>query len=352
MLKKILSLSTKYGYLSEINNLHPEVFKIGPTGNLLKENLRQEWFYSMVINRDCSIFLNDNSFKNTFHFAKEICTEKLPFGIAEVVEEQLNIYKDQISIKNNDFRSLIPYNREILICTMFIPPSNSIQIFHQLQKQRKMWWRKFSANPGRYSLSDIQIDKQSKNQSVEIHAKYEWCDLPIEQINLFTSEHPYLSLRDLQAKDGRKIISAHYIISQISLPTMIINTLCDAYDERTFHNENKPLLRLHRKLAPYKISFAIPSTGGSEELNDLALYLCKELRLHNISCLLLPTSLRNTLEYQWNQYDQLGVPYGILLNENTLKNGIALLRSRETTLKEQVHVAELVKYVELIFKNY
>lgn len=141
-LKKILELCKTHGFLTEISSAFSDVFKIGPSGNLLKENLKQEWFFSMVTNRDCSIFLNDGSFKSAYNFSKEISTGQLPFGVAEIVEEQLNMYKDQVNNKSDDFRSLIPYNREMLICTMFVSPLESIQYFHRWQRERKMWWRK------------------------------------------------------------------------------------------------------------------------------------------------------------------------------------------------------------------
>lgn len=89
-----------------------------------------------------------------------------------------------------------------------------------------------------------------------------------------------------------------------------------------------------------------------DELKDLALYICRQLRTNHISCLLLPSSYKVTLETQFKQYDQMGVPYTVILNENTLKNGIALLRDRNTTLKEQTHVSNLPVYVEQLFRNY
>ncbi|KAL3272552.1 hypothetical protein HHI36_014024 [Cryptolaemus montrouzieri] len=86
------------------------------------------------------------------------------------------------------------------------------------------------------------------------------------------------------------------------------------------------------------------------ELQDLALYLSKLLRNNYITTLLLPS--KKTLEAQYKQYDELGIPYCIFLNDATLRDGIAWLRSRDSTLKEQVHVADMVNYVEKIFKNF
>lgn len=69
------------------------------------------------------------------------------------------------------------------------------------------------------------------------------------------------------------------------------------------------------------------------ELNDLALYLTKQLRAMNVSVLLLPSSSKFTLEAQYKQYDHLGVPYTVILNDKTLVDGISQLRNRDTTLK-------------------
>ncbi|CAG9839687.1 unnamed protein product [Diabrotica balteata] len=152
----------------------------------------------------------------------------------------------------------------------------------------------------------------------------------------------------------RKFVTAHTITSQINLPTIFLNAICDAYQEPVFQDNVRPMFHFHRKLAPFKLSFAM--TGSSQaitkELEDLALYLCKQLRANHVSTLYLPSSSRNTLEAQYKQYDQLGIPYTVVLNERTLNDGIANLRSRDTTLKEQVHVTELVTYVEQLFRNY
>lgn len=65
----------------------------------------------------------------------------------------------------------------------------------------------------------------------------------------------------MQLKDSRKKIQPYFISSNICFSTMLLNTLCDAYEEPLYHEEKRPLLRFHRKLAPYKISFAVTSSG-------------------------------------------------------------------------------------------
>lgn len=99
--------------------------------------------------------------------------------------------------------------------------------------------------------------------------------------------------------------------------------------------KNREVLHFHRKIAPYKLAFAITSKESSVvgELEDLALYLCKLLKNQNITTLVLPNCHRIALGSLFKQYDEMGVPYTVHLKEETLKNGIFGLRSRDTTLE-------------------
>ncbi|KAJ8946170.1 hypothetical protein NQ318_004423 [Aromia moschata] len=207
-------------------------------------------------------------------------------------------------------------------------------------------------SPGRYTLTDIKSEEDG-TQHCEILADYPWGSQLVETVYLNNTSKNYTK-QQLQFKEGKTIIHAHSITSRIHLSTMFLNSICDAFDEPLFQGKPRELLRFHRKLAPYKISFAIagPNAATVGEINDLAVYLCRQLRTNHVSTLLLPSSSKYSLEAQYKQYDQLGIPYSVVLNENTLKNGIIQLRSRDTTLKEQVHVSDLVEYVQQLYKNY
>ncbi|KAG5877045.1 hypothetical protein JTB14_006525 [Gonioctena quinquepunctata] len=335
-------------------------FKIGPVGLLLRNNLKTEWFYNIVINKDITVVLNESDVSETYDYAKELCSQTLPFGIAEIQpfknvyksDEIIEYYKNAMNNKNVEFEDLLRHEgNSHLRCTVFVSPSSSTPFFHQWQRQRKMWWRKFSASPGRYSLTVIK-NGENNSQYVEIMVKYPWGSQLLETVTLNTIDRKFTNPQ-LEFKENKKHVHAHIIVSQVNLSTMFMNAICDAYDESVFQDKPRELLRLHKKLAPYKISFAITATNQSSvaELGDLALYLCKQLRTNHVSTLLLLISTKLTLDAQYKQYDQLGIPYNVVLNENTLKNGVANLRSRETTLKEQVHVTELVAYVDQLLKH-
>ncbi|XP_063915964.1 DNA polymerase subunit gamma-2, mitochondrial [Zophobas morio] len=352
---KIISLCEKRGFLHKTIHptVHVETFRLGPVGALLQENLRTEWFNSIVINKDIQVFPSQNGLSDTYNFAKEASLNILPFGVTQVAQKK-RLWEEQFKMQEHDGVDFLSYfeHDEIFRCWVFLNPSNAVQFFHQWQRERRMWWRKFSTSPARYVLTDIK-NGDGNSQRVDILAKYPWGEQLVESLGL-VNEVDGVTSSQLQIKDGKKLVQAQCVFSKIYSSVMLLNTLCDAYDEPIFQDNPRPLLRLHRKLAPYKISFSVPSGSKSlvDELKDLALYICRQLRKNHVSCLLLPSSYKSTLDSQWRQYDQTGIPYNVLLNENTLKTGIAQLRSRDTTLKEQVHVTDLPDYVEKLFKNY
>lgn len=262
---KITKMCQKHGFLKQAILHNQDILKIGPIGASLQENLRNEWLLHMTTNRDLTTFLNPSSFSETFDYAKYLCSEKLPFAITEIVEGKSSEVEQQT---NQSFSATLKdENRLLLRCTTFVGPSSSVPYFHQWQRQRKAWWRKFSASPGRYAVTDIQSNEEG-DQRVEIQAKYEWGTELLETINLFVGEHENLTLEQLQMKDGRKKVQGHHIVNTSCLSKMLLNTLCDAYEEPPFQNEKRPLLKFHRKLAPFKIAFAISSSSKSSKISQ------------------------------------------------------------------------------------
>ncbi|XP_049817230.1 DNA polymerase subunit gamma-2, mitochondrial isoform X2 [Aethina tumida] len=349
---KIIEMCIKHGFFKQLNNVHYgcDQFSIQPTAALLLENLRKEWTKSIVINKDVTVVLSGEIYEDSLEFVSSLCSEKLPFGVAEIKLEEKNT--------NKKFRNLTDFANEPnfkkhfvmmdnygMTSNFYVSPKDSTQFFHNFQRQRRMWWRKFSADPGRYSFSDLR--NADECQSVDILSKYNWGKQVLETLTL-----KKMSNKSIQ--DGRNTVVPDCIISKANLIEMMVNTVCDAYDEPKFQGKPRPMLHFHRKLAPYKISFAIDSAkaAGVAELKDLALYLCRQLRDNHVSTLYIPSSYRQKISSLYQQFDQMGVPYNVVLTDSTLKDGIAFLRSRDTTLKEQVHVSDIVKYVEKLFKNY
>nr|CAD7460102.1 unnamed protein product [Timema tahoe] len=354
-----------------------DFFKFGPSGELLKHNVGHEWFLSNVVNTDHSVFpywgggqstgnitegtapkcysvvtkVYDEDFSEHYRYMKEMSGGQLPFGLTEMRAEvdRCGVVED-----TGDGRYFTPSHRTIMRSCAFVRPIDSSQAFYQWQKRRKMWWRKFSASPGRFSVTDVQSVEEG--QRAEICAEFPWGSQSVECVTLRGSA-PFDKLdnacrQSFEARDGRKRVTPHVIESWTTLECAVFTFLCDSHDEVRLSGVPKEVMRFHRKLAPYKLAFSASSSSTSEELSQLAVYLTRQLRKAGVSTLLLPDVAKRSQESQFLRNDEMGVPYTAVLNDNTLKTGILGLRSRETTLKEQVHVSELENHVGLLLRNY
>ncbi|XP_069692338.1 DNA polymerase subunit gamma-2, mitochondrial isoform X2 [Periplaneta americana] len=287
LIQKVLQLCERQSFVRPVlsnkdSTLLVDYYKFGFAGELLKNNIHQEWLLSMVMNTDENIF--------PYH--------------------------------SNEAKS-----------------GNIIKAF-----------------PGRFSLTDIHNGQDG--QLVEIKADFPWGSETVETIQYIGSK-PFENIETtekelFEVRDGRKKVIPHVIESTVTLESTVLTYLCDAYDEPLFLGVPRNVMRFHRKLAPYKASFSASASSAStgEELSQLSLYLTKQLRIAGVSTLLLPDVAKKSLEAQFARNDELGIPYTIVLNDATLKNGIIGLRSRDTTLKEQVHVTDLKSYMEQLLKNY
>jgi len=123
------------------------------------------------------------------------------------------------------------------------------------------------------------------------------------------------------------------------------------------HGRNEQSLLLNRLLAPYQCGIACVESDSelSKDLADLCLHL-KHVINHAGLRLCQGSGFASTkdtshLAEHLLESDMLGVPYTLVLNEKTLRNGLMQLRSRDTRLAETIHISDVPDYLLNIFKN-
>jgi len=106
-------------------------------------------------------------------------------------------------------------------------------------------------------------------------------------------------------------------------------------------------LSLPMKIAPIPLGLLIeePFDGKNETieiLHDLANYVEYLITHENIEIL-------KGFDYQ--TYDDLGVPYVIVIDESSLDQGVIKIRDRETTWYEQIHLAHIAQRMVKAFQD-
>lgn len=129
--------------------------KYGPQGKMLLKNLEEQWFLHCVTMSRYNIFLSDEP-HNTLNFVIKTKMSDLPFGLAKIEDSKNYWTSDLLPMKK-------PNIHRIAETTIFQNDTETKDLFHNIQKERKIWWRKLAQFPSRFKLTE---EKKIKNCNV------------------------------------------------------------------------------------------------------------------------------------------------------------------------------------------
>ncbi|XP_037812056.1 DNA polymerase subunit gamma-2, mitochondrial isoform X1 [Lucilia sericata] len=311
-----------------------------PYGGTNQKGKNQMEFFSRLS------FLQNSEFQKSY---KQICKDKLVNSSKSIVLQTSynNISNSFISEEDNFYGS---ENSTFLVSEYFVAKETALSKFYNLQRERKIWWMRFSANPSRYSVvpfdlctkenDEYKIGNESK--SISIKANFPFGLVDMESITLV----PLYNINSLNSNIDEDSLNISLLRSVINLDLIT----CDAchYGSRSRINA----LMLNRKLAPYQILLA-SLHRGDKVIEELALHLehvisKSGLRLYNKS---IHTNTQLELQKNLIYFDNLGIPYALVVDDKSPKNGLIKLRSRDTTLFETIHISDIPTYLLNIFEN-
>ncbi len=166
-----------------------------PFGSILSQNLLREWQnvdknVNVYFQRDGSRrsstgdsidYFRDREFHTKIDLIKKYFQFEVPFGVAENLTDN---DVDEI-VGDNDIGFNIK-EKCILSCSYFIDTNESNEMFYKVQRQRKIWWMKFAANPGRFFVSYLKTDMINEHamQTVSIKSKFHFGNIELEKLEL------------------------------------------------------------------------------------------------------------------------------------------------------------------------
>lgn len=154
----------------------------------------------------------------------------------------------------------------------------------------------------------------------------------------------------LQSRDGRKSIPHVISVSgnvDRGMMAFLSNSLQQQHkkDGSTQKLQQRKVLKLHPVLAPVKVALEI-SRGATVELRQVCEGLALELLEAEIS--VWPGYLKTqpaSMQQLTARYDEMGVLFTVVTSENTLESGLLQVRSRDTAVKETMHISEIKKFL-------
>ncbi|XP_035223788.1 DNA polymerase subunit gamma-2, mitochondrial-like [Stegodyphus dumicola] len=378
---KLIQICGKNGFLNIGRTDSSTAICYGPLGSLLKRNVFREWLFSVLNNSDATVFPVERQSREGRLLLEKIPREaadyllsdvvgiyidtlpvvgcNLPFGIAAyghcVNSMKVSSLKESTdSVLKTNLRGLKAWTRMSL--AFFTPRKKATHWFHYWSRQRYLWWRKFSSIPSKFSLSEV-VKTPEGNEHLSIHLEFPWGNELLETTTLYENNFS----KDLWACHSSKHISnknfadmPSIVTCETELDMAVLAYLANSYTKKLRGEEIRNVFQLHYKLAPYKVCFSLEGNNMEfmKQLDDIRKHLTKELKCAGI--LVLPKFDINPLEdtqFHYVRFDEMGIPYTVVLNDNVLQTGIVGLRNRDTTVQEQIHISELtsklLKYLQI-----
>ena len=260
----------------------------------------------------------------------------VPFGIAQIGKA----FRNEINPKDYIFRTR---EFEQMEMEYFVKPGDDDGAFKNWVAERVKWYEKLG-------LSNIREKKQPKEElahyskattDIEYEFPFGWQE--IEGIANRTdfdlkahSEHSGEDLSYTDKETGEKYLP--YVIEpSAGVDRIALAFLCDAYTE----DGDRTVLKLHPKLAPYKAA-VFPLVANKPELMERARKIYGELKTAGPN---IAWDDRGNIGKRYYSQDEIGTPYCITIDYQTLEDDTVTIRDRDTTKQERVKIEELSRTV-------
>lgn len=302
-------------------------------------NLMFQTHAGPVEGEGATVYMRPETAQGMFvNFANVLQTsrKKPPFGIAQVGKS----FRNEITPGNFIFRTR---EFEQMEMEFFVPPTESAKWYDYWCETRMQWYIDLGIPADMLRLRAHEADELSHYSSgtSDIEFKFPWGWGELEGIAQRTdfdlNRHAEFSKQKLdyfdQATNERYV---PYVVEPAAGANRTMAAfLLAAYDEDVVNEEPRTVLRLHPRLAPYQV--AILPLSKKDSLTPLADQIFSTL------------SKRYYCDYdetqaigrRYRRQDEIGTPYCITVDFDSLEDGQVTIRERDTTQQERVSINRL-----------
>ena len=302
-------------------------------------NLMFKTFAGPVEGSGAEVYLRPETAQGMFvNFANVLQTsrKKPPFGIAQVGKS----FRNEITPGNFIFRTR---EFEQMEMEFFVPPAEGPKWYDFWCRERLQWYIDLGIPAEMLRLRDHDADELSHYSAgtadVEFAYPWGWGELEgiAQRTNFDLNQHSTHSGQRLDYFD--QSTNERYVPFVIE-PAAGVNRamaafLLAAYEEDEVGGEARTVLRLHPRLAPYKV--AILPLSKKDTLTPLARRIFNEL------------SERYMVEYddtqsigkRYRRQDEIGTPLCVTVDFDSLEDDAVTIRDRDTTDQVRVSISNL-----------
>jgi glycyl-tRNA synthetase len=266
---------------------------------------------------------------------------KLPFGIAQVGKA----FRNEIVARRFIFRTR---EFEQMEMQYFLHPRDMKEKYKMWKELRWNWylaygipvkklkWHKHE-KLAHYAADayDIEYDFQFLGGFKEVegvHTRGDW-DL---------SQHTKFSGVDLSYFDEatKEKFIPHIMETSAGLNRLFLMFLDNAYAEEEVRGEKRVVLKLHKDLAPIKTA-VFPLLKNRPELVKKAKEIYNDLKPE----FMCEFDDNGNIGKRYRRQDEIGTPFCVTIDFESLKNEDATVRDRDTMRQERVEIKDLAEYL-------
>ena len=302
-------------------------------------NLMFKTFAGPVEGSGAEVYLRPETAQGMFvNFANVLQTsrKKPPFGIAQVGKS----FRNEITPGNFIFRTREFEQMEL---EFFVPPADGPKWYDYWCQARLQWYVDLGIPLEMLRLRPHDADELSHYSAgtadVEFAYPWGWGELEgiAQRTNFDLNQHATHSGQKLDFFD--QATNERYVPFVIE-PAAGVNRamaafLLAAYEEDEIGGEARTVLRLHPRLAPYKV--AILPLSKKDTLTPLARQIFENLGERYM----VDYDDTQSIGKRYRRQDEVGTPLCITVDFDSLEDGAVTIRDRDTTDQVRVAIVDL-----------
>ena len=318
--------------------------------NLKKEDLTEPRQFNLMFetsigpiqNENSSVYLRPETAQGIFvNFENVLRTmrAKIPFGIANIGKSFRNeITPGQFIFRTREFEQM-----EI---EFFCKQEDEDKWFDYWVNKRMNWYKSIGIPETHLRLREHSNDELAHyaKKTVDIEFKYPWGWGELEGIanrgTFDLSSHENSSGKDLSYFDpesNKKIIPT-VIEPAGGLTRTLFALLCSSYDEDTVGDTTRTLFRFDFNHAPIQIGI-LPLSKKDDLIsisNEIKNMLQEKYRIE--------IDITQSIGKRYRRQDEIGTPYCITVDFDTLDDKSVTIRNRDTMEQERISIENLLDY--------
>ena len=328
--------------MKEKNICCPNCKKQNFTG-IRRFNLMFKTFQGVTEDSKSEIYLRPETAQGIFVNFKNIARtsrKKVPFGIAQVGKS----FRNEITPGNFTFRTREFEQMEL---EFFCKPGEDLEWYEYWKNYSFNWLLSLGMNEETLRLRDHEQEELSfyskATCDIEFLFPFGWGELwgIADRTDYDLSRHIEVSGEDLRYIDpvtNEKYIP-YCIEPSLGADRVALAFLCNAYDEEEIgEGDVRTVLRLHPALAPFKAAI-LPLTKKLSEKSD---EIYNELSKY----FMIDTDVSGSIGKRYRRQDEIGTPFCITVDFDTLEDDCVTVRFRDTMEQERIKISELKDFIE------